>query len=111
MLNSTVGLVAMITEREQRKLKPERGVEDLLKYLGEDVSRPGVVGTPRRFVKAMEELTRGLREPPPEVVFFPLEYEAEVGPVVIENISAVSICEHHLLPHPPEGVSGIHPRR
>ena len=88
----------MITEREQRKLRPERGVEDLLKYLGEDVSRPGVVGTPRRFVKAMEELTRGLREPPPEVVFFPLEYEAEVGPVVIENISAVSICEHHLLP-------------
>lgn len=87
----------MITESEQ-KLKPERAVQALLRHLGEDVSRPGVVDTPRRFVKAMEELTRGLREPPPEVVFFPLEYEAEVGPVVIENISAVSICEHHLLP-------------
>jgi len=87
----------VITESEQ-KLKPEKGVEALLRHLGEDVSRPGVVDTPRRFVKAMEELTRGLRESPPEVVFFPLEYEAEVGPVVIENISAVSICEHHLLP-------------
>jgi GTP cyclohydrolase I len=87
----------VITESEQ-KLKPERAVQALLRHLGEDVSRPGVVDTPRRFVKAMEELTRGLREPPPEVVFFPLEYEAEVGPVVIENISAVSICEHHLLP-------------
>jgi GTP cyclohydrolase I (EC 3.5.4.16) len=87
----------VITESEQ-KLKPERAVQALLRHLGEDVSRPGVVDTPRRFVKAMEELTRGLREPPPEVVFFPLEYDAEVGPVVIENISAVSICEHHLLP-------------
>ena len=68
----------------------------MLRHLGEDVSRPGVADTPKRFVKAMEELTRGLREPPPEVVFFPLEYEAEVGPVVIENIGAVAICEHHL---------------
>ncbi len=80
------------------KARAEGGVKELLEYLGEDVSRPGVVNTPKRFVKAMEELTRGLREPPPEVVFFPLEYEAEVGPVVIENIGAVSVCEHHLLP-------------
>jgi GTP cyclohydrolase I len=87
----------VIAEREQR-LRPEKGVETLLRHLGEDVSRPGVADTPKRFVKAMEELTRGLREPPPEVVFFPLEYEAEVGPVVIENIGAVAICEHHLLP-------------
>jgi len=105
----------VITEREQR-LRPEKGVEALLTHLGEDVSRPGVVNTPRRFVKAMEELTRGLREPPPEVVFFPLEYEAEVGPVVIENIGAVAVCEHHLLPIllrvsvayvPEDGVPGL----
>ncbi|AET34244.1 GTP cyclohydrolase I [Pyrobaculum ferrireducens] len=87
----------MITEK-RAKARPEKGVEDLLLHLGEDLSRPGVANTPRRFVKAMEELTRGLREPPPEVVFFPLEYEAQVGPVVIENIGAVSVCEHHLLP-------------
>ncbi|MEM0467866.1 MAG: GTP cyclohydrolase I [Pyrobaculum sp.] len=94
----------------------EFGVARLLRHLGEDLSRPGVVNTPRRFVKAMEELTRGLREPPPDVVFFPLEYGAEVGPVVIENIGAVSICEHHLLPIllrvsvayiPGEGVPGL----
>lgn len=79
-------------------VKPEEGVRALLEHLGEDVTRPGVVDTPKRFVKALGELTRGLREPPPEVVFFPLEYDAEPGPVVIENISAVSLCEHHLLP-------------
>ncbi|MEM4673770.1 MAG: GTP cyclohydrolase I [Pyrobaculum sp.] len=99
-----------------RSKKAERGVETLLRHLGEDLSRPGVLNTPRRFVKAMEELTRGLREPPPDVVFFPLEYGAEVGPVVIENIGAVSICEHHLLPIllrvsvayiPGEGVPGL----
>ncbi|MFN3803949.1 MAG: GTP cyclohydrolase I [Pyrobaculum sp.] len=84
--------------QERRAERPERGVELLLKHLGEDPARPGLADTPRRFVRAMEELTRGLREPPPEVIFFPLEYEAEVGPVVVENIGAVSICEHHLLP-------------
>jgi len=83
---------------QQRKNEAEDAVAALLGHLGEDLRRPGVVNTPKRFVKAMEELTRGLREPPPEVVFFPLEYDAEPGPVVIENISAVSICEHHLLP-------------
>ncbi len=88
----------MLRERESSEGRPERGVELLLRHLGEDLSRPGLVNTPKRFVKAMEELTRGLREPPPEIVFFPLEYEAELGPVVVENVSAVSICEHHLLP-------------
>ena len=85
---------------QQRAGKPkaEDAVAKLLAFLGEDLTRPGVANTPKRFVKAMEELTRGLREPPPEVVFFPLEYDAELGPVVIENIAAVSICEHHLLP-------------
>lgn len=83
---------------EKKMLKPEESVKILLEHLGEDVTRPGVVETPKRFVKALWELTRGLREPPPEVVFFPMEYDAEPGPVVIENISAVSLCEHHLLP-------------
>ncbi len=87
-----------MAQRTRIEIKPDAAVESLLIYLGEDPSRPGVANTPKRFVKAMEELTRGLREPPPEVVFFPLEYEAEVGPVVIENIRAVSLCEHHLLP-------------
>ncbi|MEZ0318714.1 MAG: GTP cyclohydrolase I [Pyrobaculum sp.] len=85
-------------QQRTSKTEAEEAVAKLLAFLGEDVKRPGVVNTPKRFVKAMEELTRGLREPPPEVVFFPLEYDAEPGPVVIEDISAVSICEHHLLP-------------
>lgn len=85
-------------EKAEKFREPEWGVELLLRHLGEDLSRPGLANTPKRFVKTMEELTRGLREPPPEIVFFPLEYDAEVGPVVVENISAVSICEHHLLP-------------
>ncbi|MEM1788204.1 MAG: GTP cyclohydrolase I FolE, partial [Pyrobaculum sp.] len=33
-----------------RSKKAERGVETLLRHLGEDLSRPGVVNTPRRFV-------------------------------------------------------------
>ncbi len=76
----------------------EGSVRELLRAIGDDPARPGLRETPRRFVGVLMELTRGLREEAPEIVFFPLEYEASVGPVVIENIRAVSICEHHLLP-------------
>ncbi|CCC82093.1 GTP cyclohydrolase I [Thermoproteus tenax] len=73
----------------------ERAVETLLSHIGEDLKRPGLERTPRRFVGALEELTRGLREDPPEIVFFPVE---KSGPVIVEDIRAVSLCEHHLLP-------------
>ncbi len=76
----------------------EDGVRELLRAIGEDPARPGLLDTPRRFVGVLMELSRGLREPAPDIVFFPLEYKASVGPVVIENIRAVSLCEHHLLP-------------
>jgi len=76
--------VAVITEGEQR-LRSEKVVEVLLRHLGEDLSRPGLADTPKRFVKAMEELTRGLREPPPEVVFSRLSTTPRWGPWLLRT--------------------------
>ncbi|MEL9990248.1 MAG: GTP cyclohydrolase I [Thermoproteus sp.] len=67
----------------------------LLKELGMDLDAPGTKDTPRRFASALTELTRGLREPPPEIVFFPTRYK---GIVEIKGVRAVGLCEHHMLP-------------
>jgi GTP cyclohydrolase I len=76
----------------------ERYIRDILRFLGENPERPGLRETPRRFVNALLELTRGLREPAPEIKFFPMEGVEYVGRVVINDVKFVSVCEHHLLP-------------
>ncbi|MBP1449339.1 MAG: GTP cyclohydrolase I [Thermoproteus sp.] len=73
----------------------EEPAKELLEELGLDLAREGARDTPRRFLSALAELTRGLREPPPEVVFFPTRYR---GTVEVKGIRAVGLCEHHMLP-------------
>jgi GTP cyclohydrolase I len=76
----------------------EENIRNLLRFLGEDPKRPGLRETPRRFVNALLELTRSLREPAPEVKLFPMEGVEYVGRISINDIRFTSICEHHLLP-------------
>lgn len=85
----------------------EQAVSTLLSFLGENVCREGVRETPKRFVKALEELTRGLRLPDPREHLrksFTLadteENEGVVydGMILSRAIPFVSLCEHHLLP-------------
>ena len=73
-------------------------VRRIIEFLGDDPDRPGLKETPRRFLGALLELTRGLREPPPEVKFFPMESNKYVGRISVNNIEFISLCEHHLLP-------------
>ncbi|MGC8543027.1 MAG: GTP cyclohydrolase I FolE [Vulcanisaeta sp.] len=76
----------------------EENVRELIRFLGDQPDRPGLKETPRRFVNALLELTRGLREPPPEIKFFPMEGEKYVSRISVNDIRFTSICEHHLLP-------------
>lgn len=62
----------------------------------------GIVGddhTPARHVRALAELTRGLRETPTDhlTVTFP-PVSAEPGMVIATDIPFVSLCAHHALP-------------
>jgi GTP cyclohydrolase I len=64
----------------------------------DDVSRPGVVDTPRRAAKAMQFLTRGYSQTLDEVVngaLFPVDNREMI---VVQDIELYSMCEHHLLP-------------
>lgn len=57
------------------------------------------VDTPRRFVHALRELTRGLDVDPSRhfARTFPME-SSYTRMITVRDISFVSVCEHHLLP-------------
>ena len=88
----------VLVDRNNEQEEAEKYVREIIRVLGDDPDRPGLRETPRRFINALLELTRGLREPPPTVKFFPMEGNEYVGRISVNDIEFVSVCEHHLLP-------------
>jgi GTP cyclohydrolase I len=71
---------------------------EILKQIGEDPEREGLVRTPIRAAKAMKFLIRGYQQTLDEVVNNAV-FEAESQDMIIlRNIEIYSMCEHHLLP-------------
>ena len=71
---------------------------NLLKKIGEDVTREGLVKTPERAAKAMEFLTSGYKKNVDDVVNGAIFKADHNGWVVVKNIEFYSLCEHHILP-------------
>ena len=73
-------------------------MKDVLKMLGEDVKREGLVHTPERYEKAMRFLTRGYEESLEGIVNGALFQVHCDEMVIVKEIEFFSMCEHHLLP-------------
>ncbi|MDQ6877379.1 MAG: GTP cyclohydrolase I FolE [Candidatus Dormibacteraeota bacterium] len=70
----------------------------MLRALGEDPDREGLVDTPRRVAESLTYLTDGYGVDPRQVVKGAL-YEHQGGDLVtVRDIPFYSLCEHHLLP-------------
>ena len=71
-----------------------------LQYIGEDVTRQGLLETPKRVVKAWDEWFSGYNAPSDAEILKCFEDGAEgVDEMVIErNIPFTSFCEHHMAP-------------
>ncbi len=72
--------------------------QELLRRLGEDPDRDGLLRTPERMEKSMTFLTKGYGETVTEVLheaLFDVEYDEMV---IVKDIEFYSLCEHHLLP-------------
>jgi GTP cyclohydrolase I len=71
---------------------------EIITSVGEDLTRPGLVDTPKRAAKAFEFLTRGYHQSVDEVVNDALFPSDSNEIVLVKNIELYSMCEHHLLP-------------
>jgi GTP cyclohydrolase I len=73
-------------------------VAEMIRRLGEDPERPGLLKTPDRVVEAMTFLTKGYRQTPEAVIGDALFEESHRNMVLVKDIELYSLCEHHLLP-------------
>ena len=72
--------------------------KEILKLLGEDVKREGLLKTPERIAKAMQFLTHGGCLNPSDILKSAMFKDAYKQMVVVKDIEVYSLCEHHLLP-------------
>ena len=94
---------------EKRYLKQERydaerleqlkhHYAEILRLLGEDPAREGLVMTPERVAKAMSFLTQGYEADPLEIIRSATFREEYKQMVLVKDIELYSLCEHHMLP-------------
>jgi len=71
---------------------------EILKLIGEDPKREGLIETPRRVGKAMQFLTQGYDTDPAEILRSAMFHEDYREMVVVKDIELYSMCEHHMIP-------------
>ncbi len=80
----------------------DKSLEDswanIIESIGEDLSRPGLLDTPKRAASAFQFLTRGYQQSVDEVVNEALFPSDSSEMVLVQDVELYSLCEHHLLP-------------
>lgn len=75
----------------------EENCKRILQYIGEDVTREGLVETPKRMRKAWDEIFAGYKTDPNDLVkTFTQGTCREM--VILKNAEFYSVCEHHFFP-------------
>ena len=71
---------------------------EILKLIGEDPDREGLVKTPTRAAKAMLDITQGYRTDALEIARKAIFRHDGSQMVIVKDIEFYSMCEHHILP-------------
>ena len=76
----------------------EKAVKEILEHIGEDVTREGLIDTPKRVRKAWEFMCGGYNQNANEIINQALFTTTNDEMVVVKDIEFYSMCEHHMLP-------------
>lgn len=77
----------------------EAAVRTLLRWAGENPDREGLLDTPKRVVKAYEELFQGYNQSAQDMLGTVFEEVSGYNdPVLVKDIPFYSHCEHHMVP-------------
>lgn len=71
---------------------------ELIRLIGEDPRRDGLLKTPERAAKALQFLTHGYDLNPSKVLMSAMFAEEYSEMVIVKDIELYSLCEHHILP-------------
>ena len=73
-------------------------VAEMIRRLGEDPEREGMLKTPSRVAKSLSFLTKGYSETPDDIIGDALFEDRHRNMVLVKDIEVYSLCEHHMLP-------------
>jgi len=81
-----------------KDVSTEEMYREILRRIGEDPNRDGLLRTPGRVEKSMAFLTKGYQEDPHQLLraaLFDVDYDEMV---IVKDVEMFSLCEHHILP-------------
>lgn len=76
----------------------EQITRKLLKEIGENPDREGLVRTPSRVAKSWEFFSKGYNQNLEDIINNAIFEEGAKDMVIVRDIEFFSLCEHHLLP-------------
>ncbi|KYW93483.1 GTP cyclohydrolase I [Ehrlichia ruminantium] len=88
----------MKNNRKPSENEVEDAISLLIRWIGDDVDRPGLVGTPRRMLNAYKKFFIGYQDISLVIGGSVLPNEGYDSMITFKDIGFVSYCEHHIIP-------------
>ncbi len=73
-------------------------VKKILRHIGEDPDREGLVATPDRVARSYDHLMQGYKQDPRAILENAIFHEECNHMIIVRDIEVYSMCEHHMLP-------------
>ena len=92
-------VISPMPAKKPSRQEVEAAFRTIIRWTGDDVTRPGLVETPSRVTKAFEEWFRGYAEDPEDMLKKTFEEtEGYDEMIILRGIPFESHCEHHMAP-------------
>ena len=115
-MNSSVNASKFIIDDHENgsvtQEEAEQAIKTLIEYIGEDPNREGLIETPRRVIKSLNEFYAGYHEDPKKLLEKTFEdIDGYNDIVILKNINFESHCEHHMVPIIGRATIGYYPNK